>query len=167
MEMRISDELNLIVRYAREEAMRTGSYGIGIDHLTLGILRHADNDACRTLRGLGADPEEMKQFIDMHIFRQGSIPYSDADQVVLSRSAQSLLNLTILEATRLRHAETDGSHLLLAVCRTEGNYTQAFLKNRGINYTAVLAYMQEQQMFDGKEDTRPRAYLQKHHGCAQ
>ena len=96
MEMRISDELNLIVRYAREEAMRTGSYGIGIDHLTLGILRHADNDACRTLRGLGADPEEMKQFIDMHIFRQGSIPYSDADQVVLSRSAQSLLNLTIL-----------------------------------------------------------------------
>ncbi len=156
MEMRISDELNLIVRYAREEAMRTGSYGIGIDHLTLGILRHADNDACRTLRGLGADPEEMKQFIDMHIFRQGSIPYSDADQVVLSRSAQSLLNLTILEATRLRHTETDGSHLLLAVCRTEGNYTQAFLKNRGINYTAVLAYMQEQQMFDGKEDTRPR-----------
>ena len=156
MEMRISDELNLIVRYAREEAMRTGSYGIGIDHLVLGILRHADNDACRTLRGLGADPEEMKQFIDMHIFRQGSIPYCDADQVVLSRSAQSLLNLTILEATRLKHAETDGSHLLLAVCRTEGNYSQVFLKNRGINYAAALAYMQEQQMFDGKEDMRPR-----------
>ena len=156
MEMRISDELNLIVRYAREEAMRTGSYGIGIDHLVLGILRHADNDACRTLRGLGADPEEMKQFIDMHIFRQGSIPYSDADQVVLSRSAQSLLNLTILEATRLKHTETDGSHLLLAVCRTEGNYSQAFLKNRGVTYPAVLAYMQEQQMFDGKEDMCPR-----------
>ena len=156
MEMRISDELNLIVRYAREEAMRTGSYGIGIDHLMLGILRHGDNDACRTLRGLGADPEEMKQFIDMHIFRQGSIPYSDADQVVLSRSAQSLLNLTILEATRLKHAETDGSHLLLAVCRTEGNYSQAFLKNRGISYASAFAYMQEQQMFDGKEDMRPR-----------
>ena len=68
MEMKISDELNLIVRYAREEAMRTGSYGIGTDHLVLGILRHADNNACRALRGLGADPEEMKQFIDVHIF---------------------------------------------------------------------------------------------------
>ena len=45
MEMKISDELNLIVRYAREEAMRTGSYGIGTDHLVLGILRHADNNA--------------------------------------------------------------------------------------------------------------------------
>ena len=155
MEMRISDELNLIVRYAREEAMRTGSYGIGVDHLMLGILRHADNDACRVLRGLGADPEEMKQFIDMHIFRQGSIPYSDVDQVVLARSAQSLLNLTILEATRLKHAETESMHLLLAICRTEGNYSQAFLKNRHISYPVVLAYMQEQQFFDGKEDRRP------------
>ena len=27
MEISISDELNLIVKYAREEAMRTGSYG--------------------------------------------------------------------------------------------------------------------------------------------
>jgi len=156
MEMRISDELNLMVRYAREEAMRTGSYGIGVDHLVLGVLRHADNDACRALRGLGADPEELKQFIDMHIFRQGSIPYSDADQVVLSRSAQSLLNLTILEATRLRHAETEGSHLMLAVCRTEGNYTQVFLKNHGVNYPVLLAYMQEQKFFEGKEDTRPQ-----------
>ena len=27
MEIRISDELNDIIRYARDEAMRTGSYG--------------------------------------------------------------------------------------------------------------------------------------------
>ena len=156
MEMKISDELNLIVRYAREEAMRTGSYGIGTDHLVLGILRHADNNACRALRGLGADPEEMKQFIDVHIFRQGSIPYSDIDQVVLSRTAQSLLNLTILEATRLKHAETDGSHLILAVSRMEGSYSQAFMKNRGITYPVLLAYMQEQDLFEGMEDTRPQ-----------
>lgn len=36
MEIRISDELNDIIRYARDEAMRTGSYGIGPDHLFLG-----------------------------------------------------------------------------------------------------------------------------------
>ena len=31
MEIRISEELNSIINYAREEAMRTGSYGIGPD----------------------------------------------------------------------------------------------------------------------------------------
>ena len=38
----------------------------------------------------------------------------DIDQVVLSRTAQSLLNLTILEATRLKHAETDACYFLAA-----------------------------------------------------
>jgi len=52
MEIRISDELNDIIRYARDEAMRTGSYGIGPDHLFLGVLRHGDNAAFRTVTGL-------------------------------------------------------------------------------------------------------------------
>ncbi len=34
MEIKISDELNTIIGYAREEALRTGSYGIGPDHLS-------------------------------------------------------------------------------------------------------------------------------------
>ena len=63
MEISISDELNSIVNYAREEAMRTGSYGIAPDHLFLGILRHRENSATDTLKGLGIDVEEMKQFI--------------------------------------------------------------------------------------------------------
>ena len=46
MEIKISDELNNIIRYAREEAMRTGSYGIGPDHLFLGMMRQADTNTC-------------------------------------------------------------------------------------------------------------------------
>lgn len=149
--MRISDELNLIVKYAREEAMRTGSYGIGTDHLCLGLLRHADNTACYILRQLGADPEEMKRYIDLHIFRQGAIPYSDIDQIVLSRAAQSTLNLTILEASKYRHTETDGTHLLLAISRTGDTFSQAFLKSKSINYTVLSAFIKEKDLFAGKE----------------
>ena len=61
MEIKISDQLNGIIKYAREEAMRTGSYGIGPDHLFLGLIRHEDNTAFRALRDLGLDPEELKQ----------------------------------------------------------------------------------------------------------
>ena len=38
MELRISDQLHSIINYSREEAMRTGCYGIAPDHLLLGIL---------------------------------------------------------------------------------------------------------------------------------
>ena len=71
MEIGISDELNSIINYSREEAVRTGSYGIAPDHLFLGILRHRENTASDTLRGLGTDLEEMKQFILRN--RQGNI----------------------------------------------------------------------------------------------
>ncbi|MBR5055544.1 MAG: ATP-dependent Clp protease ATP-binding subunit, partial [Bacteroidales bacterium] len=37
-----------------------------------------------------------------------------------------------------------------------GSYSQAFMKNRGITYPVLLAYMQEQELFEGMEDTRPQ-----------
>ena len=43
--MKISKEFDAIVGFAREEAMRTGSYSIEADHLFLGILRHGGNAA--------------------------------------------------------------------------------------------------------------------------
>ena len=58
MEIKISDELNNIIRYAREEAMRTGSYGIGPDHLFLGMMRQGDNEACKVLINMGVDIDE-------------------------------------------------------------------------------------------------------------
>ena len=68
MEIRISEELNSIISLSRDEAMRTGSYGIAPDHLMLGIIRHGENSAMDILRGLGTDVSEMKQFIDSKIF---------------------------------------------------------------------------------------------------
>lgn len=143
MQMRISDELNDIVKYAREEAMRTGSYGIGVDHLMLGLIRHADSNACRALAGLGIDLAEMKSFIDSHIFHQGSVPYSDIDKVGFSRAAQSILNLSILEATRLKNEETDATHLLLAISRSSENYSSAYLRDKGANYTVLHTFIQD------------------------
>ena len=143
MKMRISEELNDIVKYAREEAMRTGSYGIGVDHLMLGLLRHAENNACRALAGLGIELSELKSFIDSHVFLQDSIPYSDIEKVGFSRGAQSILNLSILEATRLKNEEADSIHLLLAISRSSENYSSAFLRDKGAGYTVLLTFVQD------------------------
>ena len=143
MDIRISEELNLIVSYAREEAMRTGSYSIGVDHLFLGILRHADNDACRTLVGLGVNVEEFKGHIDYSIFRSESISYSEMDHLVFSRQTQNALNLTLLEAARLRDTFATPAHLLLAIVRLTGTASQKFLSSKGITYADVLRYTRE------------------------
>ncbi len=148
MEISISDELNSIINYSREEAMRTGSYGIAPDHLFLGILRHRENSATDALIGTGAAVEELKQFIDSRIFTNEHIPYSDIDKISFSRGTQNVLSFTILEATKLRSRQAASQHLLLALMRANGSYGCSYLNDIGIDYGTLFRYMDRNSMLD-------------------
>ncbi len=150
MEIRISGELNDIIRYAKDEAMRTGSYGIGPDHLFLGVLRHGDNAAFRTVTGLGIDADNFKRFIDSHIFTNEPIPFAESDKISFTRYAQNVLSITVLEASKQGVDEANSLHLLLALCRTTENYGQAYLRQHGVDYGRLLSYMRDEGML-GKD----------------
>ena len=152
MEIRISDQLNSIISYSREEAMRTGSYGIAPDHLFLGILRHRENAAVDALIGVGTDTEELKQFIDNHIFTNEHIPYSELDNISFSRGTQNVLSFTILEATKVRCREAGPQHLLLALCRTAGSYGSSYLRDTGIDYGYIFRFMDRNAMLGRGEE---------------
>lgn len=152
MEISISDELNSIINYSREEAMRTGSYGIAPDHLYLGMIRHSENTGCDALRGLSCDLSEMKQFIDSRIFTNEHIPYSEIENITFSRGAQNVLSFTILEATKIKSVQASSQHLLLALCRAGGSYGSTYLKDTGIEYGNIFRYLDRNDMLDkGKE----------------
>ena len=140
--------MNSIISYSREEAMRTGSYGIAPDHLFLGILRHRENAAADALLGVGTDLEELKQFIDSHIFTNEHIPYSEIENISFSRGAQNVLSFTILEATKLRCREAGPQHLLLALCRAAGSYGSSYLRDTGVDYGYIFRYMDRNSMLD-------------------
>ena len=152
MEISISDELNSIINYSREEAMRTGSYGIAPDHLYLGMIRHSENTGCDALRGLSCDLSEMKQFIDSRIFTNEHIPYSEIENITFSRGAQNVLSFTILEATKIKSVQASSQHLLLALSRAGGSYGSTYLKDTGIEYGNIFRYLDRNDMLDkGKE----------------
>ena len=148
MEISISDELNSIINFSREEAMRTGSYGIAPDHLFLGIIRHRENTAVDVLRGNGIDIDEMKQFIDNKIFTNEHIPYAEIDKVTFSRGAQNILSFTILEATRVHCSSASSQHLLLALCRQGDSYGGTYLRDLGIDYGTVYRYLDNNDLLD-------------------
>ena len=152
MEIRISDQLNSIINYSREEALRTGSYGIAPDHLFLGILRHKENAAADALMGVGTDLEELKQFIDSHIFTNEHIPYSELENISFSRGAQNVLSFTILEATKVRCREAGPQHLLLALCRAAGSYGSSYLRDTGVDYGYIFRYLDRNSMLGRGED---------------
>ncbi len=148
MEISLSDELSSIINFSREEAMRTGSYGIAPDHLFLGIIRHRENTAVDALRGAMVDINEMKQFIDEKIFTNEHIPYSDIDKISFSRGTQNVLSFTILEATKLRSAQASSQHLLLALCKAGSSYGSTYLHDLGVDYTHIFKYLDRNGLLD-------------------
>ncbi len=158
MEIRISDQLNSIINYSREEALRTGSYGIAPDHLFLGMIRHKENPGTDALMGVGTDIEELKQFIDSHIFTNEHIPYSEMENISFSRGAQNVLSFTILEATKVRCREAGAQHLLLALCRAAGSYGSSYLRDTGVDYGYIFRYLDRNSMLDrGPEEDEESA----------
>ncbi len=144
MQLQVSEELNLVIKYAREEAMRTGSYGIGPDHLFLGIIRHEENLAFKALQNLGVEPADLKLFIDQRIFTNETIPYDQLEHINFSRQAQNVLSITVMEASRLKSPAAEPHHLLLALCRVTDSYGQVYLRSHGIDYGRLLGYMEDE-----------------------
>ena len=155
MQIRISQTLETIIGFARDEAMRTGSYGIAPDHLFLGLIRHGNNPATDTLKELGTDLQELKQFIDRKIFTNEHIPYTEFDHISLSRGAQNVLNITFLECTRLKNSVADAQHLLLALSKISQSYGQVYLKETGIDYGRLIGQMERSGFLEPRQSTLP------------
>lgn len=138
MEITVSPDLELIIAKARDEAMRTGHYGLTVDHLVLGALRHSDNKFCRALKSLGISLGELKEHIDAQVFRPNPVPYNEGGRIGFAHSAVSALNLSIYEALKTESSQPGPEHLLIAASRCERNAFRDFLDARGIT-TAMLA----------------------------
>lgn len=152
--MQISEELNTIVSYAREEAMRTGSYSITPDHLFLGLLRHRDNLACTVLRILDADLEELKFLVESQLFHDRSIPYVHEDKVVLNRQSQNCLSRCVYEALRLEAEESGAIHLLLSLSHAEESFCKACLESLDIDARTIEACFRDNSLLQ-KKDSEP------------
>lgn len=137
MQTYLSKEVETILCYARDEAMRVGSYSIGADHLMLAILRHSANHAVDALCGMGVDCEGLKKSIDSMVFHEHCIPYCDADNVNLSRSAQNTISMAVGEAIKYGQGEVKPEHLLLAMCLAEGSFAKEALHQSGIRHATL------------------------------
>lgn len=156
MEIRLSDELNAILSYSREEALRTGNREIGPDHLLLGILRHGNNSACRILEDLGADLDKTKQYTDSMVETGTMIPFSEIESIMLSRTAHNLLSLTILETRKTDCFISSAVHMLLALTKSQVGYGALFLqKNYDVFYENVRALMESTYPPEKGEEPQP------------
>ena len=143
MKIKFAQEMLTILSYARDEAMRTGSYGIGADHIVLGLLRHRDNNACRALAACGVEAGALKEEIDARVFHDRAVPWQDQAQIRPTRAAGALLSAAGYEALKYGQHVILSSHFLLALMRTEGSAAAEILRRGGLGYDRLCALMRE------------------------
>lgn len=159
MNIKLSDEFKTILSDARDEAMRTGHYGIEADHLMLAILRRRGCEACRFLSGRRLDTERLKTEIDAALFRENAIPYYDGDRVRMKHSAAGAVSLAAYEALRAADTEVRSIHLLLALSRSEGSLSREWLSAQDFGYSAMREEMEKTGLL-GKSRNRPEIRME-------
>ena len=153
MEIKFSQELLNILNYARDEAMRTGSYGIGADHIMLGLLRHRDNNASRALAACGIGLDGLKEAIDRKVFSERAVPWQDRAMVRPTRAAAAQLSAAAYEALKYGQREILSSHFLLALVRSGNSAAADLLRDRGLGYEQLSALMREHRFILPREET--------------
>ena len=137
--MQLTEEIRTILEYSREEAMRTGCRAIFPEHLLLGILRHGSNSAIDFLSRAGLDPQQVKNDVENHVFRDEPVPFDEAENVGFSRAALTASSMAIMEAIKAGD-DVRAVHLLAALCDTPEEWCGNFLRSHGLDIRIIRSY---------------------------
>lgn len=137
MQLQLSNELNDIITYAKEEAMRLGNYTISTDHLLLGMIRHGENIATETLLTMGANLSELKTEVELRIRGNAPLPIDHSGRLTLSKASENALKIMFLEARAMNQIKPETGHLLLAIFRGQDCVAMDILDKQGITYDTI------------------------------
>ncbi|MDR2449706.1 MAG: ATP-dependent Clp protease ATP-binding subunit [Prevotellaceae bacterium] len=141
LQLQLSDEVQKIMTYSSEEAMRLGNYTIGPEHLLLGILRHGDNEATALFTELKVKPETLKREIESAVGTGAIIPYEESTRLKISHHTDFILRAIYLEAMAMKDEEKPtAKHLLLALLHKEESESARIMSKYGIDYPLAFAH---------------------------
>ena len=130
-----SKRMNDVIEAGREEASRLQNGYIGPEHLMLALLREGDGNAIRILHGFQANLTQIKQDIELEI--SNTVDDTAPGDIAVTKSAERVLRISMLEARMFKSDVTRTEHLLLALLKEEYNIVAQILNQSGINYRMV------------------------------
>ncbi len=137
MNLKLSKDINEIIAYSREEAMRTGNYSITPDMLTLGIIRHKENAGYDLMMDLHISIPYLKLKINDKITKDIIIPFEEADKISFSAEVQNVLKIMILDSHKTNTPTPNSLNLLLAILKSGNNIFAELISGMGLSYSDV------------------------------
>ncbi|MBK9328922.1 MAG: ATP-dependent Clp protease ATP-binding subunit [Sphingobacteriales bacterium] len=174
MEAKFSPKVKEVISFSREEALRLKHDQIGIEHLLLGLIREGDGMAIKVLRSLDIDIALFRKKVEDAIKDKVTTIPGNVNSLPLTKQAEKVLKITLLEAKSMKQETVGTEHLLLSILKNKENIVTQLLSKWDVTYEvfrAELEFLQNEnelnditsdlpnEPFDeGDEDERGRGF---------
>jgi hypothetical protein len=116
------------LRLAQVEAESLQHRFIGTEHLLLGLLHDPDNVALHVLQTYGVQPATLRAAVEHQL---GAVAPGDPPTRGLTERSKRAIELSVEEATRMRHSYVGTEHLLVGLLRENGGTAALVLRSVG------------------------------------
>jgi len=146
MDHKFSQKVKEVISLSREEAIRLSHDTIGVEHLVLGLIREGDSLGVKVLTSLDVDLENLRKRIEEAIQDKVSISAIKSEHIPLTKQAERVLKVTVLEARSLKNDVIGTEHLLLSILKNKDNIATQILLQFDVDYeiySSELEYVRQ------------------------
>ncbi|MBS1973485.1 MAG: ATP-dependent Clp protease ATP-binding subunit, partial [Bacteroidetes bacterium] len=134
MDNNFSAQVKEIISFSREEALRLGNDFIGTEHLLLGLIREGDNTAVRILKSFNVDLYELRKEVELAVKDKTGKNIANINSLPLTKQAEKVIRVTVLEAKALKSATVETEHLMLSILKNKENVATQILNQFDVDY---------------------------------
>ncbi|HSC52403.1 MAG TPA: ATP-dependent Clp protease ATP-binding subunit [Phnomibacter sp.] len=134
MDGNFSPQVKEIISYSREEALRLGNDFIGTEHLLLGLVRDGENTAIKVLKQLNVDLYELRKEVELAVRDKTGKNIQNINSLPLTKQAEKVIRVTVLEAKSLKSASVESEHLMLSILKNKENIATQILMQYDVDY---------------------------------
>ena len=134
MDNNFSAQVKEIISFSREEALRLGNDFIGTEHLLLGLIREGENMAIQILKTLNVDLYELRKEVELAIKDKTGKNISNINSLPLTKQAEKVIRVTVLEAKALKSPLVETEHLMLSILKNKENIATQILNQFDVDY---------------------------------
>ena len=134
MDNNFSAQVKEITSFSREEALRLGNDFIGTEHLLLGLIRDGENIAIKVLKQLNVDLYELRKEIELAVKDKTGKNIANINSLPLTKQAEKVIRVTVLEAKALKSPLVETEHLLLSILKNKENIATQILNQFDVDY---------------------------------
>ena len=149
MKENFSKRVQLIIKNAKEEAVRLGHSYVGSEHLLLGMIKDSTGLSIKILEIYDCNILDLKSMIEDMIKSSGGT--LTLGHLPFTRRAERILRNSYNEANALGSSLADDEHLLLSMLKETDGIAFEVLNAYTIDYDSVLGLMENEQI-DSKEE---------------